>query len=154
MPVVKNLMDIELTPIGEVKNEVESLTRADSNAPTSDVIIYEQFAQALDCVEDFSDLLIIYWMDKLFPYERLVMRVHPQGKKDMPLVGVFACRSPARPNPIAITRVKLLGRDGTTLKVSGLDAVNGSPVIDIKPYIPRNDLSGELRLPDWIEKMK
>jgi tRNA-Thr(GGU) m(6)t(6)A37 methyltransferase TsaA len=147
-------MVIELILIGEVKNDVDSLNRSDAGAGISEIVVYEQFAQALDGIEGFSDLIIVYWMDKLQPFERSVMKVHPQGRKDMPLVGVFACRSPARPNPIGITRVKLMEKRNSTLKVSGLDAVNGSPVIDIKPYIPRTDLSGDVSIADWVDRLK
>lgn len=147
-------MAIELVQIGEVRNDIDSLNRADAGAGISEIIIYEQFAPALDCIEGFSDLLIFYWMDKLFPHERSIMKVHPQGREDMPLVGVFACRSPARPNPIGVTRVKLIERYDNLLKVSGLDAATGSPVIDIKPYLPETDLTGKVVLPDWVDKLK
>ena len=146
-------MSIELIPIGVVKNSINSLNRTDVTAIKSEIRVYKKYKQALDNIEDFSDIIIVYWMDQLFHYERSVLQVHPQGRKDMPMVGVFACRSPARPNPLGITRVKLLERSDTVLKVTGLDAINGTPVIDIKPYIPRTDLSEELRLPDWIEKL-
>jgi tRNA-Thr(GGU) m(6)t(6)A37 methyltransferase TsaA len=146
-------MPIELIPIGTVKNSINSLNRTDISTVISEIKVYKKYKQALDKIEDFSDILIVYWMDQLFHYERSVLRVHPQGRKDMPLVGVFACRSPARPNPLGVTRVKLLERSDTVLKVSGLDAVNGTPVIDIKPYIPRSDFSEEPRLPDWIDKL-
>lgn len=145
---------MELTPIGEVKNDVDSLNRSDTCAGISEIIVYEQFVQALTGIEGFSDIIIIYWMDKLQPFERSIMKVHPQGRKEMPLVGVFACRSPARPNPIGITRVKLIEKHDNILKVTGLDAVNRSPVIDIKPHIPRTDLSGDVIVPDWIDRLK
>jgi tRNA-Thr(GGU) m(6)t(6)A37 methyltransferase TsaA len=147
-------MVIELTPIGEVQNDIDSLNRVDEDTGISQIVVYEQFVPALDCIEGFSDILIFYWMDRLSPHERSIMKVHPQGREDMPLVGVFACRSPARPNPIGVTRVKLLERRDNVVEVSGLDAANGSPVIDIKPYIPRTDLTGEVVLPDWVGKLK
>jgi tRNA-Thr(GGU) m(6)t(6)A37 methyltransferase TsaA len=146
-------MSIELIPIGVVKNSITSLNKTDITTVTSEVRVYKKYKQALDRIEDFSDIIIVYWMDQLFHYERSVLQVHPQGRKDMPMVGVFACRSPARPNPLGVTRVKLLERSDTVLKVYGLDAINGTPVIDIKPYIPRTDLTEELRLPDWIDKL-
>jgi tRNA-Thr(GGU) m(6)t(6)A37 methyltransferase TsaA len=147
-------MVIELTPIGEVQNDIDSLNRVDEDTGISQIVVYEQFVPALDCIEGFSDILIFYWMDRLSPHERSIMKVHPQGREDMPLVGVFACRSPARPNPIGVTRVKLLERRDNVVEVSGLDAANGSPVIDIKPYIPRTDLTDKVVLPDWVGKLK
>ena len=66
-----------------------------------------------------------------------------------PLTGVFACRSPSRPNPIGLTIVELEGVDGCKLKVKGLDALEGSPIVDLKPYQPRADLVIEARAPEW-----
>ena len=79
-------------------------------------------------------------------------KVHPKGNEKLPLVGVLASRSPARPNPIGITTVKLLGRDRNVLKVQGLDAVDGTPVLDIKPHIPRYDSPTQATTPDWIAR--
>jgi tRNA-Thr(GGU) m(6)t(6)A37 methyltransferase TsaA len=65
------------------------------------------------------------------------------------LKGVFACRSPSRPNPVGLTVVELLGVEDNVLSVRGLDALPGSPVIDIKPYSPRSDCHPEAKAPDW-----
>ena len=78
------------------------------------------------------------------------MKVHPRRKQSLPLVGVFATRSPARPNPIGMATVKLLECHDNVLKVIGLDAVDGTPVLDIKPYIPGYDSPNEAKTPDWI----
>lgn len=74
--------------------------------------------------------------------------------RDAPEVGIFACRCPYRPNPIAVTTVRLVRIEGLELVVEGLDAVNGTPVIDIKPYTPRMDAAvGEVRVPPWVDKL-
>jgi len=77
--------------------------------------------------------------------------VHPRGRKDNPLTGVFACRSPARPNLIGLTLCKVLSVIGGTVHVEKIDALDGSPIVDIKPYIPGIDSTTEnVRLPDWL----
>jgi tRNA (Thr-GGU) A37 N-methylase len=75
------------------------------------------------------------------------------GRKDLPLVGIFATCSPARPNPLCAIVVRLLERNGNRLKVEGLDAIDGSPVIDIKPYNPSYYDAGEVRIPPWLEQI-
>ena len=76
------------------------------------------------------------------------------GRNDLPLVGVFATRSPARPNPICVTTVRLLERKANVLKVDDLDAVDGSPLLDIKPYTPSSEAADEVRLAGWMTQMR
>jgi len=72
------------------------------------------------------------------------------GKLESPLVGRLATRSPSRPNPVGQSVVQLLEQQGNILKVRGLDAIDGTPVIDIKPYIPKYDSAPDARVPEWI----
>ena len=104
--------------------------------------------EALDNLEDFSHIIVLYWMDRLVN-EPLSMKVHPRHDPERPLVGLFATRSPKRPNPIGETTVKLLKKEGSVLSVSGLDAFDGTPVIDIKPYLPGHDSTADARTPPW-----
>ncbi|MGI5816779.1 MAG: tRNA (N6-threonylcarbamoyladenosine(37)-N6)-methyltransferase TrmO [Armatimonadota bacterium] len=83
-------------------------------------------------IEECEHLWILYWMSELEPDDREVTQVHPRGDRTNPLTGVFATHSQMRPNPIGMTRVRLLGRDGLRLTVEDLDAFDGSPVLDIK----------------------
>ena len=76
-------MPIELIPIGVVKNSINSLNRTDITKVISEIRVYKKYKQALDSIEDFSDIIIVYWMDQLFHYERSVLQVHPQGRKDI-----------------------------------------------------------------------
>jgi tRNA-Thr(GGU) m(6)t(6)A37 methyltransferase TsaA len=78
--------------------------------------------------------------------------VHPKRNQNLPLVGVFATRSPVRPNPMGMATVKLLEHRDNVLKVIGLDAIDGTPVLDIKPYIPGSDSPAAARTPDWLSK--
>ncbi|UCH42652.1 MAG: SAM-dependent methyltransferase [Dehalococcoidales bacterium] len=78
------------------------------------------------------------------------LRVHPRGRQELPLRGIFAVRTPNRPNRIGKATVRLIEIDDNILKVKGLDALDGSPVIDIKPYIPGYDSVDEASVPPWI----
>ena len=141
------IKEFSFKPIGYVRTDAdEDQIRKDRKS-----VISEELTEALDGIEDFSHLFIIFYMHKAFA-ERLNLKVHPRGRLDLPLVGVFATRSPYRPNPIGLTLVELIKRNGNKIKVRGLDAIDGTPVIDIKPYDPL-DLALEARVPEWWIKL-
>lgn len=83
--------------------------------------------------------------------KRQIEKVHPRGWKDLPLQGIFATRSPARPNPILFSTVALAKHEGRHLHVKGLDAMDKTPVIDIKPVVKANDIKGPFRVPAWVD---
>jgi tRNA-Thr(GGU) m(6)t(6)A37 methyltransferase TsaA len=115
---------IRLRPIGTAhKTDREDIMKIE---------VYPEYTQGLDGIENLDHIYVLYWMHKLDEKEREILKVHPKGDPDKPLTGVFALRSPARPNPIGLTRVKLVKKAGNTLLVEGLDALDGSPIIDIK----------------------
>jgi len=143
-------VEINLTPIGFVRNNIKEPGIEDWRTVTSEVIIEENLKEALSRIDEFSHIIVIYWMHKLSPSQRAIIKVHPKANQNLPLVGVFASRSPARPNPIGVTTVKLLERRDNVLKVTGLDAINGTPVLDIKPYLPGDDSSTEAKTPGWL----
>jgi tRNA-Thr(GGU) m(6)t(6)A37 methyltransferase TsaA len=117
----------------------------------SEIVIEEKWQDLLDGIEDFSHLVVLFWAHHVAEERRTLTKVHPMGVKDNPLTGIFATRSPARPNPVLMTVVHLLERAGNVLKVTGLDAVDGSPVIDIKPYTGERISSRDLCVPAWME---
>ena len=96
------------------------------------ITICPEYADGLDGIENLNHIYVLYWMHKLKARDRETVKVHPQGDLNKPLRGVFSLRSPMRPNPIGLTRVRLLKKEGNTLLVEGLDALDGSPIIDIK----------------------
>ncbi len=145
-------MEINLTPVGLVKNNITEPKREDRETVISEIIINNDLEEALSRIDEFSHIIVIYWMHKIPPSQRSVIKVHPKGNQDLPLVGVFASRSPVRPNPIGITTVKLMERRDNILKVIGLDAIDGTPVLDIKPYIPDHASSSEIKTPNWVLK--
>ena len=119
----------------------------------SEILIDKRLEGILDGIEDFSHILVLYWPHKLSEEKRNLTKVHPMGRKDLPLVGVFATCSPARPNPILVTAVRLLERHENVLKVQGLEAIDGSPVIDLKPYNPHYYLVKDIELSHWMMKI-
>jgi len=98
-------------------------------------------------------MLVLYWPHLIDPERRLLGKVHPMGRKDLPRQGIFATCSPARPNPVLVSAVPLLERTGNTLKVRGLEAVNGSPVIDIKPYTASCCGAENATVPEWMAQL-
>ena len=119
----------------------------------SEIVIDRRLEGILDGIEDFSHILVLYWPHELAEEKRNLIKVHPMGRKDLPLVGVFATCSPARPNPVLVTAVRLLERHENVLKVRGLEAIDGSPVIDLKPYNPHYYLVKDIKLSDWMERI-
>ena len=144
--------DMTLKAIGIVRNEVKQKPKQVPfgwEKVVSDIVVNSSLTEALDGLEEFSHIIVLYWMHQVGTGE-LPMKVHPMGKQGLPLVGRLATRSPDRPNPIGKTTVRLLERQGNILKVSGLDAIDGTPVIDIKPYIPGYDSVADAKVPPWI----
>jgi len=114
------------------------------------VRLFQDFCAGLKGIEDFSHLIILYWIhlrDK--EEERRALLVFPRRHAVNVEVGVFACRSPSRPNPIGLCVVELVRVEGCTLTVRDLDALEGSPVIDIKPYLPTAESIPNARVPEW-----
>lgn len=95
-------------------------------------------------------MLIVYWMDKIKDY---VITHRPQGNPDVPIVGIFSCRCPQRPNPIAVSTVRLIEHNGNKIKVEVLDILDGTPIIEIKPYWLIYDKVKDGKIPDWVDKL-
>ena len=125
----------ELKEYRRVLRESESIIR-----------ILPEYEVLLDGIQRYSHVVVLYWPHLLDEKERKIQKVHPRGWKDIPKQGVFATRSPARPNPILISTVELIQREGCVLKVKGLEAFNETPVLDIKP-----EIDNAAKVPDWIE---
>ena len=114
------------------------------------VRIFPEFCNALKGIDGFSYIIILYWIHlRDNEKERNVLQVIPKRHTADVKVGVFACRSPSRPNPIGLCVAKLIKVEDCLLIVEGLDALEDSPIIDIKPYIPRADSISDARVPEW-----
>ncbi len=136
-----------LNPIGFVKTDAVGDEVKDKSR-ISQIIINDNLAQALEGIDGFSHVFVIFWMSQIPEDKRMILKVHPRGRMDMPLLGVFATRTNLRPNPIGLTLVELLKVEGTTLTVRGLDAFDGTPILDIKPF-DSWDNAEKARVPEW-----
>jgi tRNA-Thr(GGU) m(6)t(6)A37 methyltransferase TsaA len=143
--------EMTLKAIGVVHNGFPKppIPRSDWEKVTAEIVIDESLTEALDGIEDFSHIIVLFWMHRLRE-KQPSLKQRPRGQLDRPLKGLFALRTPNRPNPIGKTTARLLERRGNILVVEGLDALDGSPVLDIKPYLPGYDSAAEASVPGWI----
>ncbi len=141
---------IKIKPLGFAKNKVKQPTLPGWKDVITEIVIDKKYALGLDGIEDYSHVIIVYWMDQ---EKECHLKHHPQGRADIPYVGIFACRCPQRPNRIAISTVELIKRSGNKLTVKGLDIVSGTPILDIKPYTPQYDLVKGAKVPEWVKKL-
>jgi tRNA-Thr(GGU) m(6)t(6)A37 methyltransferase TsaA len=126
-----------MRPVGYVESTLTE--RADApkqgfeGAPDATVVIADEYAAALDGVVAGTSVLVLTWLDRA---DRGVLTTHPRDDPANPLTGVFATRSPDRPNPVGVHRVRVLEVEGTRLRVADLEALDGTPVVDVKAVLP------------------
>ncbi len=134
----------------DIKLDLDVKENHTNDVKTSQIIINEEYIDCLDGIEEFSHIIIIFWTNEVPEEARQIKKVHPAGLMEMPLKGIFATRSPVRPNPICKTTVRLVEKKGSILFVEGLDAINDTPVIDIKPHLTFSDSPINVKLADWM----
>ena len=142
---------MKLKPIGIVHSPYKTRAEAPPQGKSDilEIEIFKEYEEGLKDIETFSHLHVIYWMHKSKDYSLLITTPW-----DTKLHGLFATRTPNRPNPLGHSVVELIERKGNILKVGGLDAIEGTPVIDIKPYVPRIDVKPEANS-GWLgDKLK
>ena len=151
LKMADELPAIAVKAIGVVRNKVRQRPPAgyEWSEVVAEIVIDSKLTEALDGLEGFSHIIVLYWLHQAAS-GKVPLKVHPRGKQELPLTGLFATRSPNRPNPVGKATVRLLQRQGNILKVKGLDAIDGTPVIDIKPYIPGYDSVDNANVPQWI----
>jgi tRNA-Thr(GGU) m(6)t(6)A37 methyltransferase TsaA len=145
----------EVTAIGRVERDGAS---ADPDAffdpaQESVLVIDKHWAPALAGLSDYSHLVVLFWLDRA---ERPTEPPEPrpaEGRGELPPVGLFATRTPRRPNPIGLSIVRLVAQDGRNLRVTGLDAWPGTPILDLKGYTTRDNLRPEATNPEWLERL-
>ena len=142
---------IVLSPIGYVKTGAVGDEVKDKSV-LSQIVLNGELIEGLEGIAGFSHLFVLFYLNQVTREQRGVLKVHPRGRQDMPLTGVFAARTMLRPNPIGLTLVELLKVDGNVLTVKGLDAYDGTPVLDIKPY-DFWDTAENAKVPDWWKKL-
>ena len=126
----------DLRPVGRVESPLTDPASApkqgDEGAPEATIVVEPQFAPALDGIAAGDAVLVLTWLDRA---DREVLKVHPRGDASRPETGVFATRSPHRPNPIGLHRVRVLAVEADRLRVADLEALDGTPVLDLKPVM-------------------
>lgn len=144
------MSDIIMKPIGYVRNQVTERKDSEWGSDISTIIINDTLSGALTGLSDFSHAMILCYLDraKFIPEKHLLRR--PRNRADMPLLGIFSQRTKDHPNPIGITAVEILSVSENSLTVRGLDAIDGTPVLDIKPYFPVFDRRNA-KTPDWVD---
>lgn len=140
----------DLEPIGVVRNAINDTSGRVWAQVKSELVFREEFAPALEGLGGFSHLFVISWMDRVTDEGRGLLRLHPSGDDRTPELGVFATRTAHRPNPIAVSIVPVERVRGPIVHVVGLDVVNGTPLLDVKPYVSFYD-SFDATIPKWAE---
>ncbi|MFE9327892.1 tRNA (N6-threonylcarbamoyladenosine(37)-N6)-methyltransferase TrmO [Nocardia sp. NPDC052278] len=133
------MTDYTLRPIGYVESGLTDPTTAarqpDEGAPEAWLILDERYTRALDGVTAGTDLLLLTWLDRA---DRDTLTIHPRGDATRAVTGVFATRAPHRPNPIGLHHIHILTVGGTRIHVRNLEALHGTPILDLKPLLTPN----------------
>ena len=154
---VHNRCTITLSPIGVVRRTGIAAPRdlaVQAGPPLAAVVLEPNLAPALDGIDGFSHIYVVYWLHEIDRAEAPL--IHHAGRlADGQPVGIFATRAALRPNPLGLSLVELVRRESSTLWVRGLDALDGSPVLDVKPYPELADRRARavtrFRVPEWVE---
>jgi len=132
--------------------KIQPIGHVVKNAGKVKIGILSQYKDALLGLSEFSHVLVFYWFNQNdSPEKRAILRVHPRGNKENPITGVFATRSPVRPNLIGLTVCKIESIDDCIITVDDIDAFDGTPIIDLKPYRPSADCVPDASVPDWAK---
>jgi tRNA-Thr(GGU) m(6)t(6)A37 methyltransferase TsaA len=132
----------EVIFIGDVKS---------ADGDTSTIQVFDKYCDGLHHLQSFTHVIVLYWFHRRDNREhRSVLRVTPKMHRGAPEIGVFSSRSPSRPNPIGLCVSKILALKRCQLTVVGLDAEVGSPIVDIKPYLPRADAVPDAQVPSYM----
>ena len=145
-------MQINIEPIGFVSNDVQGKKDVSWGEDISTIRLNEEYIGGLKGLEDFSHVTIIYYLDQAVYNREKLLKRHPQNREDMPLVGIFSQRGKDRPNRIGMTSVQIVEVSENSLTVKGLDAIDGTPVLDIKPYYPVYDRK-DATVPEWVDRL-
>ncbi|MFH1117338.1 MAG: tRNA (N6-threonylcarbamoyladenosine(37)-N6)-methyltransferase TrmO [Pseudomonadota bacterium] len=135
--------ELKLHPVGKV-HKAGNVTALE---------VFPEYRDALQGLEGFSHVIVVYWFDRNdTPEKRSTLRVHPRGDRRNPLTGVFATRSPVRPNLIGLSTCEIRSVEPGRVLITGIDAYDGTPIIDLKPYIPGNDCVPAAEVPGWVKR--
>jgi tRNA (adenine37-N6)-methyltransferase len=144
----------EVEPIAVVSSSRVEPIDDGWDGEASSIVLSGRFDEsALDGLDAFSHIDVVYLFDRVTPDTIVEGARHPRGNPEWPRVGIFAQRGKNRPNRIGVTTCRLIGVEGRELTVAGLDAIDGTPVLDIKPYLREFGPRGEVRQPDWSREL-
>ena len=145
---------IEVRPIGMVRSPRKDLSDDFWGAVEAEIVLNEAFgAEALFGLGDFSHVEVLFFMHQVDPAKIETGARRPRERADWPLVGIFAQRGKARPNRIGLTRAAIVGVEGRVVRVRGLDAIDATPVLDIKPWMDEFAPIGATRQPEWASEL-
>ena len=144
---------MNIKPIGFVRNEILSPHNYEWGEEISEIIVNEEYTKGIIGLEEFSHAIIVFYMHQASYIEERHLVRHPQEREDLPKIGIFAQRARHRPNPIGITAVQIIGVEENILTVKGLDAINETPILDIKPYFPNFDKREDVTIPNWVQEV-
>lgn len=146
-------MEFSLNPVGVVRSTRNEPKDDRWDSENSSIEMVSPFgAQALQGLADFSHCVVVYVFDRAL-WDESKMARHPRGNKDWPTVGIFAQRAKDRPNRLGVTVCQVLSVEGSIIRLSGLDAIDGTPVVDIKPWMVEFGPRGEVMQPEWSREL-
>lgn len=146
-------MNFTMTPVGYVRGGREAVADDAWGRVTSRIELDGFAADALVGLDAFSHIEVLFVFDRVEPDAVCRGARHPRGREDWPLVGIFAQRAKDRPNRVGSTVCEVVAVDGAAVEVRGLDAVAGTPVLDIKPYLTGFAPRSEVRQPAWVDEL-
>lgn len=145
---------MEVKPIGLVRSPRKDFSDDFWGAVGAEIVLDDALGpEALFGLSDFSHVEVLFLMHQVDPAKIKTGARHPRGRQEWPLVGIFAQRGKARPNRIGLTRATIVSVDGKSLRVRGLDAIDGTPVLDIKPWMDEFAPIGATRQPAWATEL-
>ena len=152
-------MEIQLKSIGVIHTKVSEAEVKEKGDRDGEIEIYPEFVEGLEGIDGYSHLFVLVYFDRLRPEQIGPLKVKPRGLlrrgfklEDLPELGVFALDSPTRPNPIGLTLVRVVKREGNRIFVQGLDFFDATPVLDLKGYRPQYRVD-EYTLPEWFRQL-
>jgi tRNA (adenine37-N6)-methyltransferase len=147
------MKEIKLTPIGVVESPVTEQTDENWGQVTSRIVLQPEYAGALSGLKGFSHAIIVTYLHQAKYVKEKHLQRRPRGMESMPKVGIFSQRAKDRPNPIGVTTVKITDVGESYIEVKGLDVINDTPVLDIKPYFPQYDQIHSPKVPEWVNRL-
>jgi tRNA-Thr(GGU) m(6)t(6)A37 methyltransferase TsaA len=147
------MTQIPVHPVGRVVCDVAAQTDHEWGTVTSRIELLPEYRFGLLGLDQFSHLLVITHLHQAGFRPADHLRRRPRGLPSMPLVGIFAQRAKDRPNAIGVTAVRILSVDSDSVSVQGLDAIDGTPVLDLKPYYPHYDRIDDAVVPEWVQRL-